>query len=334
MFRRVLCLHHGRVCFPRIRGDVPPTASSREWRCQFSPHTRGCSLFVSQLYNGMMVFPAYAGMFRVRRRTRHLGGGFPRIRGDVPLRCCPDPTDEAFSPHTRGCSAPVASADCLVRVFPAYAGMFRQRWPYHVSSASFPRIRGDVPAQVATRSSRPPFSPHTRGCSVFLPEWDESPEVFPAYAGMFRRKYATSRENDGFPRIRGDVPVQIMGNTGETPFSPHTRGCSGIQGAYCLIVMVFPAYAGMFPLRWRGWMPASGFPRIRGDVPTPMAWSPTALTFSPHTRGCSDDPCLSARQLKVFPAYAGMFLKNLSVKVITTGFPRIRGDVPKIGMLF
>ena len=84
---------------------------------------------------------------------------------------------------------------------------------------------------------------------------------------MFRTRLAWRPPALGFPRIRGDVPVQIMGNTGETPFSPHTRGCSAdilVSGSY---FHVFPAYAGMFRYTYGICEFGGGFPRIRGDVP-------------------------------------------------------------------
>ena len=52
-------------------------------------------------------------------------GGFPRIRGDVPMIAAGDAAKAA--------------------VFPAYAGMFRCRVRYLDRRRSFPRIRGDVP---------------------------------------------------------------------------------------------------------------------------------------------------------------------------------------------
>ena len=50
---------------------------------------------------------------------------------------------------------------------------------------------------------------------------------------------------------------------------------------------VFPAYAGMFPLRSGETHSGPRFPRIRGDVPS---WSD-----------------IKQQLLFVFPAYAGMF---------------------------
>ena len=71
-----------------------------------------------------------------------------------------------------------------------------------------------------------------------------------------------------------------------------------------------------------------GFPRIRGDVPFNSDFRLTQLKFSPHTRGCSLDIWLRVRVSMVFPAYAGMFLRQETFEFPNPGFPRIRGDVP------
>ena len=93
----------------------------------------------------VLVFPAYAGMFRRQVSPPRSPRRFPRIRGDVPRPTLSwsDPT--AFSPHTRGCSSPGLTVVVEEAVFPTYAGMFRQRPSRRVPRGGFPRIRGDVP---------------------------------------------------------------------------------------------------------------------------------------------------------------------------------------------
>ena len=74
--------------FPRIRGDVDFAGNVGTWLSEFSPHTRGCSSGRPCHIAHNLVFPAYAGMFRLRRRKCLKGSCFPRIRGDVPPRLC------------------------------------------------------------------------------------------------------------------------------------------------------------------------------------------------------------------------------------------------------
>ena len=132
-------------CFPRIRGDVPTIPHHHVHGAWFSPHTRGCSGGRRLLRRRALVFPAYAGMFPRARGRGGSVGGFPRIRGDVPLTHTQIQIRLRFSPHTRGCSGYQSSVASSHAVFPAYAGMFRVVHRVCRACRCFPRIRGDVP---------------------------------------------------------------------------------------------------------------------------------------------------------------------------------------------
>ena len=84
---------------------------------------------------------------------------------------------------------------------------------------------------------------------------------------MFLSGFTASLAQMGFPRIRGDVPL-------EQSLREDPR-------------VVFPAYAGMFLGRRIVGDRACGFPRIRGDVPYYTSTIEEPARFSPHTRGCS-----------------------------------------------
>ena len=112
----------------------------------------------------------------------------------------------------------------------------------------------------------------------------------------------------GFPRMRGDVPsVGRLGGDGGG-FSPHARGCS-------LLEKINP-HATI------------GFPRMRGDVPPLSKKVSGSMTFSPHARGCSGRVKHMGDVDKVFPACAGMFRSNSFSVNWLSSFPRMRGDVP------
>ena len=185
MFRSSSGISFALCSFPRIRGDVPPPAWSGWKTVAFSPHTRGCSAGEAREERRKKVFPAYAGMFLAADINASTAQGFPRIRGDVPLRTTIFQSQRWFSPHTRGCS--YLSSGILTRseVFPAYAGMFRSKSMPHQAPPRFPRIRGDVPRGLRTLKRTHWFSPHTRGCSHGNANMLTTPLVFPAYAGMF-----------------------------------------------------------------------------------------------------------------------------------------------------
>ena len=71
-------------CFPRVRGDVPPSSVSAPPMGKFSPRARGCSQAVIDSMAARGVFPACAGMFQ---RGIFIGRNLT-----------------VFSPRARGCS--------------------------------------------------------------------------------------------------------------------------------------------------------------------------------------------------------------------------------------
>ena len=154
------------------------------------------------------------------------------------------------------------------------------------------------------------------------------PLVFPACAGMFRLGHTFVQFLHGFPRVRGDVPLENIEPDTKSEFSPRARGCSYHCLQCCENRQVFPACAGMFPpVRTSGELHGS-FPRVRGDVPVPHRVRVRAARFSPRARGCSATCSPSKARQVVFPACAGMFPQGCIKHDNTTSFPRVRGDVP------
>ena len=253
--------------FPRIRGDVPSNFVLPHHLLKFSPHTRGCSWVANGVMGSLVVFPAYAGMFRNWRMMLPRIRCFPRIRGDVPGGGDPVGFRSAFSPHTRGCSDGLDGPFRHDGVFPAYAGMFLNLSLEKCRCSCFPRIRGDVPRRACSIRPCYRFSPHTRGCSVDSRDRTISQVVFPAYAGMFLFSTASPQISLSFPRIRGDVPRRCRAEGHRGAFSPHTRGCSWYNIPSTIARAVFPAYAGMFLPDSPNSPHPGRFPRLRGDVP-------------------------------------------------------------------
>ena len=145
----------------------PPKDSTAPWNPAFSPHARGCSVCCTILSIAIAVFPACAGMFRLRIRLRRLRMRFPRMRGDVVIVFKGVLEKIAFSPHARGCFAAFVFECGGRRVFPACAGMFRSIRTHANRQSGFPRMRGDVPAEVEQVTVDATFSPHARGCSAY-----------------------------------------------------------------------------------------------------------------------------------------------------------------------
>ena len=152
--------------------------------------------------------------------------------------------------------------------------------------------------------------------------------VFPACAGMFLYLMGKLGAQNGFPRVRGDVPSRGNNPITQHLFSPRARGCSVYYRKRLRRCAVFPACAGMFLLGAAGRTAFRRFPRVRGDVPQGTNLATHQGAFSPRARGCSRGADGAILAADVFPACAGMFLTRGAEDTTRPGFPRVRGDVP------
>ena len=134
------------------------------------------------------VFPACAGMFLSSILRARSSWRFPRVRGDVPGSTRCSTLYPGFSPRARGCSLECIAVMNIMIVFPACAGMFR--------AINEPIV------------SINPFSPRARGCSHSCKTPTVSGRVFPACAGMFPGFLIADSSRRSFPRVRGDVPTR------------------------------------------------------------------------------------------------------------------------------
>ena len=328
MFRLSRRLGEGRGGFPRVGGDVPPSSESKTPGLGFSPCGRGCSLCAVPWLGLTLVFPVWAGMFRVHPRPWPRYGRFPRVGGDVPQVAVFDLSMLRFSPCGRGCSEELWRHRAVYRVFPVWAGMFRRARHPASWRRSFPRVGGDVPCCAVVSRPTSQFSPCGRGCSVGSGQGRERDAVFPVWAGMFRHMAPSAEQQGGFPRVGGDVPAGVLSSGAVRTFSPCGRGCSDIERGFVESTGVFPVWAGMFRLRERRPSGQRRFPRVGGDVPALAPAAGSSRAFSPCGRGCSAGVRALPAMPMVFPVWAGMFRDVLARITVATRFPRVGGDVP------
>ncbi len=314
--------------FPRTRGDGPLFEVRDDGTYLFSPHARGWTGRVSEPIDGRQVFPARAGMDRLRSVSTWPQTRFPRTRGDGPSHTLSPSARRKFSPHARGWTELRQARGDYRPVFPARAGMDRSAARRCTRPSGFPRTRGDGPSLTMDERKVLLFSPHARGWTVGQAAPVYLHRVFPARAGMDRVVVRQRDKRGGFPRTRGDGPARRLSTRVGARFSPHARGWTGHQRARPAGVQVFPARAGMDRrYRPRRTCPAS-FPRTRGDGPYRLPYSLAHPAFSPHARGWTAYVAARLAWEAVFPARAGMDRTRPSNLITASRFPRTRGDGP------
>ena len=192
-----------------------------------------------------LVFPAHAGI------VPHVFGppldlvGLPRTRGDRPARDFCWIGMIQSSPHTRGSSVNPRVAKWWPGVFPAHAGIVPDYTSELLKEGSLPRTRGDRPETEKMVLQVAQSSPHTRGSSLspFIEVFGH--HVFPAHAGIFRRRCHLRPQRSCLPRTRGDRPAIAPIGGGFCQFSPHTRGSSPRVRTTQGRLLVFLAHAGI-----------------------------------------------------------------------------------------
>ena len=170
--------------FPRTRGDGPLAGADTYLTGMFPPHARGWTLFVPSRSGRIDVSPARAGMDPMAKRVVGKVVGFPRTRGDGPVRGTAAQVLEAFPPHARGWTLFFPTRHVVVSVSPARAGMDPGTCCRVGSSSGFPRTRGDGPGGRMTLEDKPAFPPHARGWTDRGRAGNSALRVSPARAGM------------------------------------------------------------------------------------------------------------------------------------------------------
>ena len=109
------------------------------------------------------------------------------------------------------------------------------------------------------------------------------------------------------------------------------RGCFQGTAATAQSALVLPAYAGMFPKASSLLVVASCSPRVCGDVSGTEPPCSSPRLFSPRMRGCFRDRYPLKDELRVLPAYAGMFPLKFDDYEFIDSSPRVCGDVSVFG---
>ncbi len=197
-----------------------------------------------------------------------------------------------------------------------------------ISIFCIPRASGDGPRGSDKGYSVARYSPRKRGWSRLFDGTSSQWQVFPAQAGMVLRATDEIVMQRSIPRASGDGPEHNAGRHPKGRYSPRKRGWSQSRHNPPQSPTVFPAQAGMVPLRSlrRGIIPS--IPRASGDGPGFFAVRVQSSVYSPRKRGWSHQPTIRNPPKRVFPAQAGMVRSAARSGDPGGSIPRASGDGP------
>ena len=191
---------------PRMRGDRPFFGIVFSQFLQFTPHARGSTSCGNRFTFLPDVYPACAGIDRVRPVCGLWYIRLPRMRGDRPRLVRMMESGEEFTPHARGSTSAGARTVMVQVVYPACAGIDPGRTGRKGARARLPRMRGDRPWTNYVENSNKKFTPHARGSTHVHRQGQLLIAVYPACAGIDRTRGFEKTWRDGLPRMRGDRP--------------------------------------------------------------------------------------------------------------------------------
>ncbi len=146
-------------------------------------------------------------------------------------------------------------------------------------------MRGDRPSTWLQQVTIVAFTPHARGSTLVPDEDIVAVDVYPACAGIDPSLCRPSPAYAGLPRMRGDRPTGTSALHWLSPFTPHARGSTSKEISGGLLLLVYPACAGI-DLGPTFHPPASAcLPRMRGDRPVGSVPTTEQSMFTPHARG-------------------------------------------------
>ena len=148
-----------------------------------------------------------------------------------------------------------------------------------------PRRRGDQPTMIARRCQEKLFTPHARGSIQVNDRFIESTSIYPACAGINPTARSIVTMLCNLPRMRGDHPMQILGDGFVLKFTPQARGSTQFDMPPARRASIYPACAGINPHLGQIVLICLHLPRRRGDQPNLADDAAAIAPFTPHARG-------------------------------------------------
>ena len=126
----------------------------------------------------------------------------------------------------------------------------------------------------------------------------------------------------------GGDPQCILSGLCFLHFSPHVRGWSLMWKLMLTGLQLFPACAGVIPVKKQIHQKLKTFPRMCGGDPYNPIEDIAVIYFSPHVRGWSWGVTGQKLKILLFPACAGVILTRIKERSYFIAFPRMCGGDP------
>ncbi len=152
--------------------------------------------------------------------------------------------------------------------------------------------------------------------------------VYPACAGIDRGRRFDSVWAHRLPRMRGDRPHRRQQVQERVQFTPHARGSTRKTYFNNYLRDVYPACAGIDPMKKTIATENGSLPRMRGDRPLICYGCGKATRFTPHARGSTSSCYVLPYAAIVYPACAGIDPASSQIWISWISLPRMRGDRP------
>ena len=207
------------------------TASSTATSGTLPPPTRGSTSAVRHGRRHDHASPAHAGIDPIQAHKPSTSPSFPRPRGDRPFPSHPSALSPRLPPPTRGSTSTRSASASSFKASPAHAGIDPPcpRWPWSISS--FPRPRGDRPADLDHLTILGKLPPPTRGSTLGRVRRGGFQGASPAHAGIDPQSLGLITGLCGFPRPRGDRPASTLRRWKKRMLPPPTRGSTHSKSA-------------------------------------------------------------------------------------------------------
>ena len=111
--------------------------------------------------------------------------------------------------------------------------------------------------------------------------------------------------------MRGDRPIEVVALGDDDEFTPHARGSTSLLIFWLRLKLVYPACAGIDPVKCAKPDGIRRLPRMRGDRPEDEDGDCAGTEFTPHARGSTEFFSDLSPPNPVYPACAGIDLLPL-----------------------